>query len=93
MDKLLESKFTAWTAMFLVVALTIITGVMRFPWWAFISVFFLFMAVFCHLISLYLRKINRIIGTKLEVIALICIILAIIGFLVEYVIFNFDFGI
>ena len=87
-SKILESKITAWLAMVLVVVLIVMAFVMHTPWWGFIAIFFLFLAVFSHIASLYLRKINRIIGRKLDNCALVCIILAVIGFITEYFLFN-----
>lgn len=92
MNKLLESKITAWFALILVIALIVVSALLHTPWWGYFAIFFLFMAVFSHIASLYLRKINRSIGTKLEVCALVSISLSVIGFLVEYVLYNFDFG-
>lgn len=91
MTKLVESKVTAWIAMILVVALVVISFLLRTPWWGFIAIFFCFIAVFCHLASLYLRRMSPAAGRKLEVCALVCIILAIIGFIAEYIVCNFEF--
>lgn len=89
MSKLLKSRITSWCAMILTVALIVLAFVAHSPWWGFIAIFFLFIAVFMHLMSLYLGKISAAIGRKLDFCALICIILAVIGFIVEYIFFNF----
>lgn len=90
--KLIESKLTAWCAMLLVVTMVVLAFLSGTPWWGFIAIFFCFIAVFSHLASLYLRKISPAAGRKLETAALVCIILAIIGFVAEYIIYNVDFG-
>ena len=91
MVKLIESKLTAWMAMILVVALIIMSMLLGTPWWGFIAEFFCFMAVFSHLASLYLRRMSNVAGRKLETCAMVCIILSVIGFIVEYIVFNVEF--
>lgn len=91
MVKLIESKLTAWVAMILVVALVVISMLLGTPWWGFIAEFFCFLAVFSHLASLYLRKMSPAAGRKLETCALVCIILSLIGFITEYIVFNVGF--
>ena len=91
MSALFKSKITAWSAMILAIALIVLSLVLHTPWWGFIAIFFLFMSVFTHLMSLYLGKINSRVGSKLEMCALVCIIISIIGFIVEYILFNFVF--
>ena len=94
MKKLLESKLTAWSAMLLVVVmvfLTFLLGTIELdctPWWGFIAEFFCFMAVFCHLASLYLRRMNVWSARRLDTCAFVCLIVAVIGFVAEYVVFN-----
>lgn len=92
MAKLVESKITAWVALVLVVALIVISFLLGTPWWGFIAVFFCFLAVFSHLAALYLRRMSAAASRKLETCALVCIIIAVLGFIAEYVIYNFDFG-
>lgn len=91
MAKLIESKIIAWCAMILVVALIVFSFLLHTPWWGFCAIFFLFLGVFSHMVSLYLSKINNLIGRKLETCAFVCLILAIIGFIVEYILFNISF--
>lgn len=92
MVKLIESKVTAWVAMALVVALIVLSFLLGTPWWGFIAEFFCFIAVFSHLASLYLRRMSPAAGRKLDTCALVCIIIAVIGFIAEYIVFNVDFG-
>ena len=89
MAKILESKITSWCAMILCVALIVLAFVAHTPWWGFIAIFFLFVSIFMHIMSLYLGKISANMGRKLDLCALVLIILSVIGFIVEYIVFNF----
>lgn len=82
--KLIESKAVAWCAMVLVVAMVVLTMFLRVPWYAMIAEFFCFLAVFSHLASLYLCRMSAAAAVKLEKSALVCIIIAVIAFIVEY---------
>lgn len=88
MAKLIESKITAWLAMTLVVAMIVLSFLLHTPWWGFIAEFFCFLAVFSHLASLYLRRMSPAAGRKLETCAFICLVIAVLGFVAEYVVFN-----
>ncbi|MDE6392921.1 MAG: hypothetical protein K2L59_06620 [Muribaculaceae bacterium] len=88
MKKLLESKLTAWAAMLLVVVMVFLTFLLGTPWWGFIAEFFCFMAVFSHLVSLYLRRMNVWAARRLDTCAFVCLIVAVVGFVAEYVVFN-----
>lgn len=90
--KLIESKATAWGALILTLALVVLTALSASPWWGYIAEFFLFMGVFAHIASLYLRKMSAPASRQLDIISLICIILAILGFIAEYIIANTEFG-
>ena len=90
MYHIFRSKITAWAAILLTVALIVICFILNFPWWGFIGLFFLFLACFTHLVSLYLGKINAMVGNKLERCSFVCIILAIVAFIVEYIFFNLE---
>lgn len=85
----MESKATGWCAIILVVLLIVFSFIVHVPWWGFIALFFLFLGVFSHLSSLYLKNMNSAVGRKLENCALIFIIISVIGFIVEYILFNF----
>lgn len=89
MANLKQSKPTAWVAMALVVVSIVLCFLLHTPWWGFISIFFCFLGVFAHLASLYLKKMSAIASAKLETCAFVCIILAVIGFIVEYIYSNF----
>jgi len=92
MAKLVESKATAWFAMLLAVSLVVMSFLLRTPWWGFIAVFFCFIAVFSHLAALYLRRMSQVAARKLETCALVCIILAVVGFIAESIVLNFVSG-
>lgn len=92
MANFVKSKSLAWCALILTVALIVLAFIAHTPWWGFIAIFFLFVGIFAHIASLYLSKINQIIGNKLENCALVLITLALVAFIVEYFIFNFNFG-
>ncbi|MDE6006859.1 MAG: hypothetical protein K2G67_04840 [Muribaculaceae bacterium] len=87
--KLIESKLVAWFALLLVIALVVMAMLLGTPWWGFIAIFFCFLGIFAHLASLYLRKMSKVASAKLEQCALVLIILSIIGFIAEYIIYNF----
>lgn len=91
MAKLLESKFTAWTAMVLTLALIVLSFCLHTPWWGFIALFFLFIAVFMHIMSLYLRKISAAIGKKMDNCSFVCLILSLLAFITEYILYNVYF--
>lgn len=88
MTKLIESKAVAWIAMTLVAAMVVISVLLRTPWYGLIAEFFCFLGVFSHLASLYLSRMSVSAGRKLETVALVCLLLAIIGFVVEYFVFH-----
>lgn len=84
----MQSKTLAWCAMILVVALIVILFVMHTPWWGFIAIFFAFLGVFSHLASIYIRRMNAASSNMLETIAFVCILLAVAGIIVEYIVAN-----
>lgn len=88
MKKLIESKITAWVALLLVVTLIVISFLMHTPWWGFIAIFFAFLAIFCHLASLYIKKMSRHAASTLELIALNCGIAAVVAVVVEWIVWH-----
>lgn len=87
----LQSKATAWIALALIVGVIVLSMLHKMPWWAFIAEFFCFIGIFAHIASLYLQKMNRYASRKLDVCALVSMALAVIGFIVEYIILNMEF--
>lgn len=85
--RLLESKIAAWTAMILVTAMVVMSVALHTPWYGFIAVFFFFIGVFSHLAAIYLRKMSIRASNKLEKCAFIAIILAVLAFIIEYILF------
>lgn len=79
-----NSKIKAWCAMAIAVALLITTFGMRTVWWQFIDIFFIFMAAFTGLLSVYFKKVHAAAARKLTSICLVCCVLGVVAFIVEY---------
>lgn len=88
MKRIIESKGVAITAFCIVIAYLILTFNLRFAWWSFIDVFFAFMMTFTHLTGLLLAKLNPFVRRKMDTCSMICGILFIISFIVEYILYN-----
>lgn len=86
--RLIESKATAWTAMVIVIAMVVLSMFLKTPWYGLIAEFFCFVGVFAHLASLYLNRMSQAAGRKLETCALVFIILSLVAFVTEYVVFS-----
>lgn len=84
----LQSTFVAWIAMAIVVIVIITTFQYRQAWWSFIDLFFAFMMVFCQLAGLYIKKFNMYAGKKLQSISFICLVLMVLAFIVEYILYQ-----
>ncbi|MBD5204912.1 MAG: hypothetical protein HDS84_00830 [Bacteroidales bacterium] len=87
--KLKESKLVAWIAMILVVVLTVLSVLLKTPWWGMIAIFFCFIGVFSHLASLYIKKMSPPAARTLELCAFVFMLLAVIGFIAEYIAYQF----
>lgn len=85
---MLKSKFWAWCAFVLIIAVMIFTFSMRPVWWCFADIFFAFMMVFCHLMALYLGRFNRFVADRLDLVALVCGILTVVALIIEFVLFQ-----
>ena len=85
MKAILKSKLTALIALLLVVVLIIFTFSIRPAWWAFFDIFFLFMMVFCHLLSLMIEKMSIPAAKKLETFAMVFGLLTLAAFIGEYI--------
>lgn len=94
MNKILKSKVAAWCAFAIVIAVLVATYSLRITlglkieWWAFTDIFFAFMAAFCHVMAVTLGGINPPAGRKLDMIALVMLILAVIALIGEYIAFS-----
>ena len=84
----LQSTLVAWIALFIVVVVIITTFQYRQAWWSFIDLFFAFMMVFSQLAGLYIRRFNPYAGKKLQSFAFIFLILMILAFIGEYVVYQ-----
>ena len=87
MKKILRSKLTAWIAFAVVIVLLVVTFQIRTVWWAFIDIFFAFMAAFVNLVSVTVEKINPIVSRKLNFWTLVFCILFILAFIGEWIAF------
>ena len=85
---MLKSKTAAWIAMAIVIVLIAITFKYRTEWWCFTDIFFAFMFVFCHLLALNIVKLSPIASRKLDMASLVFGILAVVSFIVEYILIN-----
>lgn len=85
MRNLLKTKAAAWGGLVLILVWLVYLAFVQMPWWNFISVFFAFMMVFCHLAALYLNNTSNAASRKLDLIALIMGILFIVAIIVEAV--------
>ena len=81
----LRSKMIAWLALAIVVIVIAVTFQYRSAWWNFIDLFFAFMMVFCQLAGLYIGRFNPYAGKRLQTIAFICLVLAVLAFIGEYI--------
>lgn len=87
MSNLRTSKGVAWAAFAIVVAAVVCAVCMpgfKHFWWQTFDIFFAFMMVFCHLAALYLYKMSLDASKKLDFLALIFGILAVIAFIVIF---------
>ena len=87
MNKMMKSKGVAWGGMFVMVVVTVVCMLMpgvKEHWWELTDVFAGFMMVFCHLAALYLENLNPEAGKRLDMIAMLFGILAIVAFFCIY---------
>lgn len=83
---LIDSKVAAWLAMLIAVAMVVLSVLLHTPWYGIVAEFFCFIGVFSHLAALYLKRMSVRASGKLNVCALVCLILAVIAFIVEYIV-------
>ena len=88
----MNSVTAALLALFLVILLIIFTFSLRPAWWCFFDLFFFFMAAFCQLMSLYVKRFSIYSGKMLQTIAAVCFVLAIISLIGEFVVFQCVMG-
>lgn len=82
-----QSKAVAWGAMILMVVVIVIAIVTKVitDWWECSVLFLAFMAIFSHLAALLLAKMSTMASKKLDLIALIFSFLAIVAFIVIFI--------
>lgn len=85
MASIRSSKIMAWGSLVIIIAWMVVTVTQEVPWWGYIDVFMGFMAVFCHLASIYLLRISPAASKRLDTIAMVFIILTLVAFIAEYV--------
>ena len=90
MKSILDSRWMAWGALLITVAVLVISFDVSREWWAYLDIFFAFMMCFVHLLAVYMRKVPRM-SSQLDMCALvfgILTIIAIIGIYIAYAIAN-----
>lgn len=85
MTRFIKSKTFAWLAFAVVVILLVATFSMRPAWWAFIDIFFAFMAAFVNLMAVTLQKVNAVVSRILYKWVFIFCILWVIAFIGEWI--------
>lgn len=90
MKSLLQNKILCWIALVLSVAYIVITFSWKaaLGWWAFCDGFFVFMAIFAHVCALYLSTLNPYASKKLDLFAFVALILFIVAFIIEWIVFQ-----
>lgn len=89
MKSLLQNKILCWVALLLTVIYMVITFTCKamLGWWSFCDVFFIFMAIFAHLCALYLSRLNPYASRTLDLFAFILLLLFVVAFIVEWVVY------
>lgn len=87
MNKIIDSKAASWIVLILIILILILTFSSHLAWWTYIDIFCAFMMAFFHLMAVYLKKAVAISRT-LDLWALMFCIMAIVAFIVEYIILH-----
>lgn len=89
MRNLLKSKICAIGALILCIIVIILTfSVRKEQWWMFIDIFFVFMAIFSHLMALTIERLNVSASRKLDTIAFWMLAIGVVAFIGEWIAFN-----
>lgn len=92
MNNILKSRIFALAAFFIVVILVIVSLVTDRTWkvkyWTLADELFLFLAVFCQLISTFVKEMSPAVSRKLTYSAFVCLALSVVAFFVEYFILS-----
>lgn len=83
----MKSAPMAWAAMLLIAIVLVCTFQLRTEWWAFIDIFFFFMMAFCHAVACTVARMGAAISRRLDTVALVCGILGVIAFIVEWALY------
>lgn len=86
--KILKTKWAAWAAFILVLVLLVGTFSLRTAWWAFIDIFFAFMAAFTNLLAVTVSKMNPYVSKKLYFWAFIFCVLWVLSLIGEWIAFG-----
>lgn len=89
--KIFKTKWAAWAAFILVLVLLVGTFNLRTVWWAFIDIFFAFMAAFTNLLAVTVNRLNPYVSNKLYLWAFIFCILWVLSLIGEWIAFYFLF--
>lgn len=85
MTRFIRSKTFAWAAFTLVIAVLAFTFTLRPAWWAFIDIFFAFMAAFINLMAVTLKRMSPIVSKMLDKWTLVFCFLWLIAFISEWI--------
>lgn len=81
----IESRIVSWIALFVIVLWIVMQLRTPDPWWTYLSIFFAFMMVFCHLAALYLFSISWRASHKLDSLSILCGILFVVALVATYI--------
>ncbi len=80
----MRGKVVTILGLVLVIACLVINISMHMPWWSYIDIFFVFMAVFCRLMTFIVGKTSPYAANTLNRIAFWCLIIGIVAFIVTF---------
>ena len=88
MNNILKSRIFALAAFIVVVILVIVSLVTDRIWkvkyWTLADELFLFLAVFCQLVSTLVKDMSPVVARRLTYSAFVCLALSVVAFFVEY---------
>ena len=84
----MKSKIVTILGLVLVIACLILNVSMHVTWWSYIDIFFVFMAIFCRLMTFLVAKTSPSAAASLNRIAFWCLVLAVISFIVIFFVFQ-----
>ena len=87
---MMKSKIAATAALFVIVAVVVVTLAFHAPWWCLIAEFFAFMAAEAHFAALLIGNKNPYAYRKLEKSAMILGILFILSIIALFIVFQIN---